>query len=216
MNAKSYCRIRTTSIVVNGKRMREWEPEPGHNAPINQTLDHLFAQLAFPYANFSRMDNFNKLGFLAAEIVMRDAGTSPLENMSDTVIFLETRSSTMDSDWIFQKSIDNKENYHPDSDLFAYMAPNVVCGEIAIRHRIFGETSMCSTESFCPGILFDALRNAFLYDDTVKHGLVGYLECFQGFMSALFLYIDRESIDLSPENYEMAKESFVNDLFTIY
>lgn len=196
--------------------MSEWELEPGHSASINQTLDYLFAQLAFPYANYKRMDNFAKLGFLTAEIVMRDAGTSPLENKSDTVIFLETRSSTMDSDWIFQKSIDHKDQYHPDLDMFAYMAPNVVCGEIAIRQRIFGETAMFSTESFCPGILFDALRNAFLFDETVRHGLAGYLECFQGFMSALFLYVDRESIDLSPENYISAKESFVNELFTIY
>jgi 3-oxoacyl-[acyl-carrier-protein] synthase-1 len=63
------------------------------------------------------------------------------EGLEDRAIILFNSSSSIDSDLKYQKSIEDDKNFFPSPSVFVYTLPNIVTGEIALRHRYYGETS---------------------------------------------------------------------------
>jgi 3-oxoacyl-[acyl-carrier-protein] synthase-1 len=72
----------------------------------------------------------------------RDARTERYDYREDeTAIILFNHSSSIQADKNYQTSIADPDNYFPSPSAFVYTLPNIVTGEIAIRHHIQGETS---------------------------------------------------------------------------
>ena len=51
------------------------------------------------------------------------------------------RTGSLCDDAEYQHTIDDTANYYPSPSTFVYTLPNIVTGEIAIRHHYHGETS---------------------------------------------------------------------------
>ncbi len=90
----------------------------------------LYKSLNISYSKFYKMDLLSKLGFLAAEILLSDT-----EIDEDMAIVCANRSSSLRTDIKYQNSIQEV----PSPALFVYTLPNIVIGEISIRHKIYGE-----------------------------------------------------------------------------
>ena len=90
------------------------------------------------YAKFFKMDSLSKLGFLAAEFLLRDI---PPEQKENAAVVLFNRSGSLVTDRNYQRTITLNDNYFPSPALFVYTLANIVTGEIAIRHKIYGETA---------------------------------------------------------------------------
>ncbi len=90
----------------------------------------LYKSLNINYSKFYKMDMLSKLGFLAAEILL--SGMEPDEDMA---ILCANHSSSLNTDIKYQNSIQEI----PSPALFVYTLPNIVIGEISIRHKIYGE-----------------------------------------------------------------------------
>src|SRR5690606_9811213 len=90
------------------------------------------------YPKFFKMDNLCKLAFLASEFLLEDSkiGSTTQENMG---IVLSNKSSSLNTDRKHQATINDKDNYFPSPALFVYTLPNIMIGEISIRHQIKGE-----------------------------------------------------------------------------
>lgn len=97
----------------------------------------LYRQFVGDYPKFFKMDRICKLGFLGAELLLKDF--TPEEKERAAVV-LFNRSGSLDTDRHYQKTI-TADNYFPSPSLFVYTLANIVTGEIAIRHKIYGETS---------------------------------------------------------------------------
>ena len=104
------------------------------------------------------MDSLCKLGFMGAEILLKDI---PAELREKAAVILFNRNSSLITDRNYQKTI-SEDNYFPSPALFVYTLANIVTGEIAIRHRIHGETAFHITDENNAGLQEEIAARAFL------------------------------------------------------
>lgn len=103
-------------------------------------LTALYRERIGDYPKFYKMDSLSKLGFIASEILLqtedaRDCGNTP----SSGIAFFNSHAS-LSTDKAYLETIRDKDNYFPSPSLFVYTLPNIVTGELAIRHHYLGET----------------------------------------------------------------------------
>ena len=130
LNAESYIEITPASVVRNGQPIAVSETG-------DRMLVELYRRYAGDYPKFFKMDTLCRLGFIAAEILLKE----PTANgQQPTAIILANRSASIKNDTDYLATISDG-NYYPSPSLFVYTLPNIVTGEIAIRHHIQGETA---------------------------------------------------------------------------
>ena len=96
------------------------------------------------YPKFFKMDMLSKLGFVAMEKLVEKARIAEPGfklDAENAVVIVANRSSSLKNDLDYIETIKDKNNYFPSPSLFVYTLPNIVAGEIAIRHKLFGETA---------------------------------------------------------------------------
>lgn len=100
-------------------------------------LTPLYREFCGDYPKFFKMDSLCKLGFMGAELLLNDIS---LEEKGNMAIVLFNRNGSLITDRNYQGTL-GADNYFPSPALFVYTLANIVTGEIAIRHKIYGETS---------------------------------------------------------------------------
>ncbi len=130
--------ITTTSVLLDGKTIA-----------VEQTgekmLVELYRRYVGDYPKFFKMDTLSRLGFIAAELLLKQSAVSNQQSavsnqQSVDAVILANRSASIKNDTDYLATITDG-NYYPSPALFVYTLPNIVTGEIAIRHHIQGETS---------------------------------------------------------------------------
>lgn len=191
----SYCRITNNSVTVNGKT---WNVAAGEGS----WLTNIYHSLEISYPKFFKMDNLAKCGFLGAELALRDIDFDKTVIKEDVSVVCCNRSSSLDDDSEYQKTIQHADNYFPSPAVFVYTLANIVTGEIAIRNKTMGETSFYVMESFNPQKICSFAKDAFS-DPSINSCLCGWVEYFEGNCDVLFLYILRNGnghIELNTNN----------------
>lgn len=122
------------------------------------TINGLYREIAGDYPKFFKMDFLCKLGFLGAELLLK--GTSP-EERENAAIILFNRNGSLVTDRNYQETISDS-NYFPSPALFVYTLANIVTGEIAIRHKIYGESSFYVMDRYDPDIIDETAGEAYL------------------------------------------------------
>ncbi len=123
--------ITTSSVLLDG------QPIAVENTG-DKLLVELYRRYAGDYPKFFKMDTLSRLGFMAAEILLQ-------KEKVEAVVFAN-RSASIKNDTDYLATI-AEGNYYPSPSLFVYTLPNIVTGEIAIRHHIQGETAFYILES---------------------------------------------------------------------
>lgn len=117
--------ITPTTVILDGQPIEVQETG-------ERMLVELYRRYVKDYPKFFKMDTLSRLGFIAAELLLKE---QPVD-----AIILANRSASIKNDTDYLVTITG-ENYYPSPALFVYTLPNIVTGEIAIRHHIQGETS---------------------------------------------------------------------------
>ena len=135
-------------------------------------LVELYRCFADDYPKFFKMDTLCRLGFIAAEILLKQ----PTANgQQPTAVILANRSASIKNDTDYLATI-SKGNYYPSPSLFVYTLPNIVTGEIAIRHHIQGETSFYILDN--PEQLEQIINSQFsILNSQFSIILAGWCEC---------------------------------------
>lgn len=103
----------------------------------------LYREFAGDYPKFFKMDNLCRLGFVAAELLLKEI---PAEEKENCAVVLFNESASLITDRNYEDTISDADNYFPSPALFVYTLANIVAGEIAIRHKIYGETAFYVTD----------------------------------------------------------------------
>ncbi|MCB9252443.1 MAG: 3-oxoacyl-ACP synthase [Flavobacteriales bacterium] len=115
-----------------------------HEMKGDAFLNEAFKNLEISYPKFYKMDNLCKLGFLAAEHLFITADKVDHRN---TIVFLSNKNSSLQTDRNHFEKIRQSESYFPSPSIFVYTLPNIVIGEICIRHKIMGEGAFFLSEN---------------------------------------------------------------------
>lgn len=117
--------IKPGEAVLNGERIS------------SGSLSAIYREVVGGYPKFFKMDSLCKLGFLAAELLLKPLTAEEREHAA---VVLFNRNGSLITDRNYQHTI-TADNYFPSPSLFVYTLANIVTGEIAIRHKIYGETA---------------------------------------------------------------------------
>ena len=156
MRVSKEIEITPASVLLNGQPIAT-------NEQGEKMLVELYRRYVKDYPKFFKMDTLSRLGFIAAELVLQDQRVE--------AVILANRSASIKNDTDYLATITG-ENYYPSPALFVYTLPNIVTGEIAIRHHIQGETScyiLENPEQLEPIILSQITRQSPI--------LAGWCEC---------------------------------------
>lgn len=161
---KTYCRIKDNEVHINGELFcQHMDEEPFFRS--------IYKHIGLNYPKFFKMDALSQLGFLGAEMTLM---RSELENYADdeVAVILSNRSSSLQTDHQYYNSL---KSGIASPALFVYTLPNIVVGEICIRHKLYGENNFLITERFDAQQLLDQCEALFA-DNAAKAVLIGWTE----------------------------------------
>lgn len=122
---------------------------------------------------FFKMTNMCKMGYLAANYLLKDLTYEPYE----VAIVMSNRSSSLDADLTHWR-IYNRDGQTASPAAFVYTLPNIVMGEIAIKNGIKGETTFIVTDTKDDRQVRDYAR-LLLSEGKYKYVLTGWCELLE-------------------------------------
>lgn len=176
MKKTNTCTIEHSKITVDGHVIFESQSET-----FQEFAKEAYKILDLSYPKFHKMDHLSKLAFLAAEMVLKD------ENHSRTAIVFANRSSSLDTDFKYQESINDPDNFYPSPAVFVYTLPNICVGEISIKHKMQTENAFFVLDEFDEKFLHDYSEQILLSGKADKV-LCGWVELYQENYKA-FVYL---------------------------
>jgi len=106
-----------------------------HAGDVGSLLLAAYQHFQLNYPKFHKMDRLSKLGWLAAEILLKGSFQKDRYQPEEISVILANANSSLDDDLKYYDSV--AEAASPS--LFDYTLPNIVIGEICIRNHFKGE-----------------------------------------------------------------------------
>lgn len=158
----SFLNCSNSSYGVNGEKQFLLDKE----TIDNNFLTTVYRNQNFNYPKFFKMDSASKAGFLCAELLEKDF---PIDRKNFGVIMMNNFSSS-ETDKNFEKTICDIENYYPSPSIFVYTLPNIMTGELCIRHGLKGESSFYVFEKFPSEDFVNIVSESLEFQDCVLSG----------------------------------------------
>ena len=159
MKVENHIIITPKATMLNGTKISE------------KDIMGLYREYCNDYPKFFKMDKLCQLGFIGAEILLNDYSASEKENMA---VILFNRNGSLITDRKYQGTI-GEGDYFPSPAVFVYTLANIVTGEIAIRHKIFGETSFYILSKFDNNIIDEIIESVY-YTSNPQYILCGWVD----------------------------------------
>lgn len=191
-----HVKLLNNTVYINGEK----EFEVNKDERFSSFAKSVYKNHDIKYSKFYKMDALSKLGFLAAEILLKGVNK---ENLlpEEIAIICANSSSSLHTDNNYQKTI--KEV--PSPSAFVYTLPNIVIGEICIRNDIKGETLFFIQEEFDTAFICNYVNYLFEHTNT-KLCITGWIEINMNEDYQVHLY----SITKNERNLEFNETNLIN------
>ena len=137
--------IRDAKVYKNGELILQATADMS----FSKFLKSIYKQQKLKYPKFFKMDGLSKLGYLGVEILTE----GQIEDKETALIFANSASS-LETDEAYADSM--KE--FPSPSLFVYTLPNIMLGEISIRHQLRSENAFFVSEEFDASLFIDYVK----------------------------------------------------------
>jgi hypothetical protein len=172
------CIISNHVVYKNEQAIFE-NKEPDVTAFLIAAYHHF--QLQYP--KFYKMDNLSKLGWLATELLLKDSFQAGKYQPEAIGVVLANASSSLDTDIKYYETA--KDIASPA--LFVYTLPNIVIGEICIRHHFKGENAFFVFDQFDAGFIEQYVSN-LINNNILQSCICGWVELLDDqYKTVLFL-----------------------------
>lgn len=137
---QDYCRLKNNSFFHRENLLCEVAP----NINLKSFAKTCYSKLGMDYPKFHKMDGLCKLGILASEVLFMNN-----EVPGNTALVFANNASSLETDEKHQRNMDSL----PSPGVFVYTLPNIVIGEISIRHKLKSENVFFVSEEFDASLL---------------------------------------------------------------
>jgi hypothetical protein len=161
---KTYCRIKANEVHVNGELFCQ---QLENEAFLRSVYNHI----GLSYPKFFKMDELSCLGFLGAEMTLMRSEIETYQDDEVAVVF-SNHSSSLQTDKEYFKSA---QSGIASPAQFVYTLPNIVVGEVCIKHKMYGENNFLLSSRFDAKLLLDQCE-ALFHDNAAKAVLIGWVE----------------------------------------
>lgn len=158
------------------------------------------------YSKFFKMDPLSRLGWLTAELLLAENWDTAAYRPEDIAIVLSNAHSSLDTDYKYNDTIRDI----PSPSVFVYTLPNIMIGEISIRHGFKGESAFFLSPSFDPTLLA-GYTNLLLQQGIAQAAIVGWVDLLgDDYKAALFLIERTQGQDMPEFSSETMQAIFQN------
>lgn len=144
---------------------------------------HLYDQLDSAYPKFFKMDAPSKLAFLATELLIQGIINSSELAGDDVGLIFGTKSGCMQSDIKHNQSLVDDENFFPSPAVFVYTLPNIMLGEVCIRHKIQGEATCLMMDKLDKKMMFKYASD-LINREKYRYCIAGWIDVLNDQFSA--------------------------------
>lgn len=135
------------------------------------------------YPRFYKMDAIGKLGWLANEVLLNESFNKEKYKAEEVGVVLSNASSSLDTDIKYYETV----RTIPSPALFVYTLPNIVIGEISIRHGFKGENAFFIFDDF-DAVFIEQYVSGLVNNNILQACICGWVEWLDGnYKAALFL-----------------------------
>ena len=157
------------------------------NTGFSEFIRAAYKNLGESNMKFYKMDDLCKLGYVAAAYLLKGKSFLPEE----IGILLANASASLDTDIRHQAIIDKDGDEAASPTVFVYTLPNVVAGEICIRHKIQGENTFFIRKEYNPSEL-EQYASIVMAKGKLKACIIGWCELLGESYNAEFKLIETE------------------------
>ncbi|MEP7255735.1 MAG: hypothetical protein ABI666_08150 [Ferruginibacter sp.] len=166
---------------------------------LPEFLVSAYHHFALQYPKFYKMDSLSKLGWLATEILLKDSFTATEYRPEDIGVVFSNTNSSLDTDVKYYETAKNIAS----PALFVYTLPNIVIGEICIRHNFKGENAFFIFEKFDTGFIEQYVAN-LINNNILQSCICGWVEVLQDEYKAVLYLVEKnkkqDSVIFTKEN----------------
>ena len=196
-------------LYSNYEKLYDFE----NNLTFVQVFKAIYKDLNVEYPKYFKMDSLSKLAFLSTEVLLQNRVLAEDYQSESIGIIVGNSASTYIMDSKHQASIDNKESYFPSPANFVYTLPNIMTGEICIRHKFQGENAVFISNEFDASFIYQ-YTNKLLIDKKMEACILGYVNIDNdGYEAFLILVENKEG---QPFNLEILNEIYTKHKITTY
>lgn len=199
--------ITANCVIEEGRICRNGELlfEAGIHAPA-EFLSTAYRHFDFQYPKFYKMDLLSRLGWIATESLLGSGWDTTIYRPEDIAVVLSNANSSLDSDYKYNETTKDI----PSPSVFVYTLPNIVTGEICIRHGFKGEAAFFLSPSFDP-VLLANYCGYLLEEDIANACITGWIDLLgDAYKAALFLIERTEGPDTAEFLPETMQAIFQN------
>ena len=184
----AYCVISDNKIVING----ETYFKDNASQDFNEFIKAAYRFSNINYLKFFKMDRLCKLGFVAADLLIKQTQILEKYDSKNIAIAFSNRASSLDTDRDHQQSINDRDNYFPSPSVFVYTLPNIVTGEISIRHKIYGENIFFISNQFDENLLYNYVNTLF-FSTSTDCCMIGWIDIDKNSYKAIIYIIEKRT-----------------------
>lgn len=199
----NFVKIRKNKVLLNNHEFFKADADE----TMTQFLKKLYKNLNLDYPKYFKMDPLCKLAFLAAEVLISNESSYPESAHDQVGVVFSNSTSSLDTDLKYFDTIRDPHNYFPSPSLFVYTLPNILIGEISIRHKMTGENIFTISEKLNTKELYDQVK--FLFDtDSIQGALCGWVDVLENQYEAFLFFVKKadekeESINFDPKRLKL-------------
>lgn len=154
---------------------------------VQPFLVSVYQYFAINYPRFYKMDNLAKLGWLAAEVLLNGSFDKEAYQPEEIGLLMANKNSSLDTDIKYYETVKTMAS----PALFVYTLPNIVLGEICIRHHFKGENDFFIFEHFDAGFIQQYVAHLFT-TGSVEACICGWVEIVANDYKACLNLIEKE------------------------
>jgi len=208
----NWCSIRNKTLILNDKK----EVDEENFINFAAFIKCLYKKKLINYPKFYKMDNLSKLGFLSADLIIKESSVLKNYNREEIGIVIANSSSSLDTDKVYQETIRDKSNYFPSPSVFVYTLPNILIGEICIKYQIKGENAFLVSREFDPGQIW-RLVISLLDQGTIKACICGWVDILdENYESILFIVEKKQEDSANQEKKEDCRSFNIDNMYQLY
>ena len=184
------CQIAKQQVWLNGELSFDYKEGTDFGAFAKAA----YQQLGIKYPKFHKMDFLCKLGFLSFESLLTKIDSFEQFNPEKIGFFIANRYSSLETDDNYWATTQHEDG-HPSPSLFVYTLPNIVIGEMCIRHKIKGEHSFFVFEEMDSEFICNYVMD-LMQTNKLEAAVIGWLDSYHGEYRSNFVWVEADTLRL--------------------
>jgi hypothetical protein len=195
------CVISNQVVYKNQQRVFE-----AKSMELSDFLTATYRHFELQYSKFYKMDQLSKLGWLANEVLLQENFENGKYKPEDTGIVLSNANASLDTDIKYFET--TKSMASPAQ--FVYTLPNIVIGEISIRHHFKGENAFFIFPDFDAEFI-EQYVSTLINNNILQRCICGWVDVLHDKYNATLFLIEKDksnnSVNFTKDNLNKIYQS---------